>query len=252
MDKITAYRAALREITDWEPYLRANSNLPGPRGNLELVFAAAEEAAPVMIERLLANDPLRAPENTPEAFLAVCGTVALGRLLAESADEAEQARILARLRGLANDPRWRVREGVAMALQRLGDASVERLLAAIEDWAEGAPLEQRAAAAAICEPRLLRPPRHAAAALGLLDRITNRLQVSRARKSDAFQALRKGLGYCWSVAVAALPEEGKARFAAWADCPDPDVRWVLRENLKKNRLQKMDPAWTAAMKERIV
>ena len=32
----------------------------------------------------------------------------------------------------------------------------------------------------------------------------------------------------------------------WKDSPDPDVRWVLHENLKKNRLIKMDPAWVQA------
>ena len=42
-----------------------------------------------------------------------------------------------------------------MALQRLGDVDMAQLLAEMRDWAEGTPLEQRAAAAAICEPRLL-------------------------------------------------------------------------------------------------
>jgi hypothetical protein len=43
------------------------------------------------------------------------------------------------------------------------------------DWARGNPLEQRAAAAALCEPRLLREPEHAAAVLRILDEITARL-----------------------------------------------------------------------------
>ena len=42
-----------------------------------------------------------------------------------------------------------------MALQRWGDADMAGLLAAMTDWAAGNPLEQRAAAAALCEPRLL-------------------------------------------------------------------------------------------------
>lgn len=59
---------------------------------------------------------------------------------------------------------------------------------------------------------------------------------------------RKGLAYCWSVAIVANPLAGKARFEAWLADPDPDLRWMLRENLKKARLSRMDPDWFAACK----
>lgn len=55
--------------------------------------------------------------------------------------------------------------------------------------------------------------------------------------------LRKGLAYCWSVAVASCPQEGKQRFEYWLDSPDKDVRWIVRENLKKKRLWRMDADW---------
>jgi hypothetical protein len=29
----------------------------------------------------------------------------------------------------------------------------------------------------------------------------------------------------------------------WLNSPDSDVRWVMKENLKKNRLIKMDADW---------
>ena len=48
--------------------------------------------------------------------------------------------------------------------------------------------------------------------------------------------LRQALGYCWSVAAAACPPQGKRRIERWAASPDKDVRWVVRENLTKNRL----------------
>ena len=246
MDKTAAYRSVLRSLTDWEPYLRAEFGLPGPRGNLELIQAAASEATPQQIEQLLAYTPDVAPENTPSVFLAACGTVALGRLLAEGRVE-----VLPRLRTLANDPRWRIREGVAMALQRLGDADLPGLIASVRPWAQGTLFEQRAAAAALCEPRLLRTAPSARAALDLLDEITRAIPDLNDRKSAGFEALRKGLAYCWSVAVAALPEEGKPRFAAWTPSPDPDIRWILRENLKKNRLLKMDAAWVRDMQEQV-
>ena len=150
------------------------------------------------------------------------------------------------LRTLASDPRWRIREAVAMALQRWGDADMAGLLAAMADWAAGNPLEQRAAAAALCEPRLLKQPEHAAAVLrdpGWDHGVHSRRLTD--RKSDAFKTLRQGLGYCWSVAVAALPDDGKPLMEKWLVSPDPDIRWIMRENLKKNRLVRMDAAWVA-------
>ena len=132
-----------------------------------------------------------------------------------------------------------------MALQRWGDADMAGLLAAMTDWAGGNPLEQRAAAAALCEPRLLRQPEHAAAALKILDGITASVAQLIDRKSEAFKTLRQGLGYCWSVAAAALPDVGKPLMEKWFVDTDPDIRWIMRENLKKNRLVRMDTAWVA-------
>ena len=47
------------------------------------------------------------------------------------------------------------------------------------------------------------------------------------------------------MAIAAAPEPGKPAFEKWISKAgsDADVRWVLVENLKKNRLQRADPAW---------
>jgi hypothetical protein len=120
---------------------------------------------------------------------------------------------------------------------------MEALLREMEAWCAGNPLEQRAAAAALCEPRLLREERHAVQVLRILDRITASIHGFEERKSDEFKALRKGLGYCWSVAVAALPKEGKPAMERWLSSGDPDVRWIMRENLKKDRLARMDAEW---------
>jgi hypothetical protein len=273
-----SYRVALRDLpaADWEPYLLAHSNLPGPRGNLELAAAAADLGTEAQFRRWSSLGPDVAPENTPACFLAFCGVVGLGAVMARRGgfpaidapiavnkepagdgrpDIAQENPPLQVLHALASDPRWRIREGVAMALQRWGDADMAGLLAEMVDWSAGNPLEQRAAAAALCEPRLLRRPEHAAAVLKILDGITARLarplgfsetlRVSDARVSDARKTLRQGLGYCWSVAVAALPEAGKPLMEKWLVDPDPDVRWIMRENLKKNRLVRIDAAWGA-------
>jgi hypothetical protein len=63
------------------------------------------------------------------------------------------------------------------------------------------------------------------------------------RSNPDFRALRKGLGYCWSVAVAALPELGKPLMEKWLGNPDRDIQWIMKTNLKKNRLVRMDADW---------
>ena len=143
------------------------SGLPGPRGNLELAQVVADEGDAPLFERYLAYTADLAPTNSPYEFLAFCGVVGLGRLLAEG-----QSNRLETIRQCASDRRWRMREGVAMALQRLGDANMDLLVQEMQSWSTGNPLEQRAAAAALCEPRLLKHPAHAHAVLDILDRIT--------------------------------------------------------------------------------
>lgn len=245
MTKSDDYRATLRGLQDWDDYLLKESGLPGPRGNLELAQVVADEGDRERFERYLTYTANVAPTNSPYEFLAFCGVVGLGRLLAEG-DRSQ----LETLRAYASDPRWRLREGVAMALQRLGDADMDQLVAEMRAWERGNPLEQRAAAAAVCEPRLLRQPIHARAALQILDVITAGIGSISDRKEDDFVALRKGLAYCWSVAVAALPDEGKALMEKWLVNPDPDIRWIMRENLKKNRLSRMDAAWVKAWQDK--
>src|SRR5260370_8907029 len=62
--RIEGYRAELRALEDWEPYLRKHSGLPGARANLELVEAVGEEADADRLWRLSAS---------PDEFLAPCG-----------------------------------------------------------------------------------------------------------------------------------------------------------------------------------
>ena len=238
MSKISDYRARLRDLSDWEPFLLAESGLPGPRSNLELAHAVADEASEGWIRQHAVLGPQVAPVNESRGFLAMCGVIGLGRLLSEGHHD-----VLDDLKCLAEDPRWRIREAVAMALQRWGDANMDSLLEAMARWADGPPLVQRAAAAAMCEPRLLNDRRHAAEVLRLLDHITDLVVRASDRRSEDFKVLRQGMGYCWSVAIVALPQEGKKLFESWSQSTDPDVRWLIRENLKKNRLQKLDPEW---------
>ena len=242
VNKTEEYRSQLRTLTAWEPYLLRESRLPGPRGNLELAHAVAEEGDAALFWQLSKYDAERAPTNTPGEFLAFCGVLGLGKLLVEGHADALEA-----LRRHASDPRWRTREAVAMALQRLGAHDMSRLLEAVRPWVNGGLLEQRAVAAALCEPALLGDKAYARDVLDILDAITASLETTENRRNDAYRALRQGLAYCWSVAVVASPEEGKLLMEKWLTGEDPDVRWIMKENLKKQRLKRMDAAWVEHM-----
>jgi hypothetical protein len=246
MNKVEMYREKLKQLKDWEPFLLEESSLPGPRANIELAQAVSEEGDEPLLEHFLSFDASRAPVNSPEEFLAFCGVVGQGKLLAAGKQE-----VLEKLRVFAGDPRWRVREAVAMALQRFGDADMGALLNEMDTWSKGDNLLQRAVVAALCEPRLLTQPEHAESVLNILNRITELLHENEDRNNESFKILRQALGYCWSVAVAALPEAGKKAMEPWFASGDKDVKWIMRENLKKNRLVRMDADWVGHWMSRL-
>lgn len=228
VSKVDDYRTALARLTDWMRYLDVNSGLPGPRGNLELVAACGEEADITQAERLIASG---------DEFATVCGLVALGRHLGQGDDTHLRV-----LHAYAADARWRVREGVAMALQRAGDDDADRAFGIAERWASDPdPLVRRAAVAAVCEPRLLRDCAFARRALAVVDQVTSDLATSPVgdRRSPAVRTLRQALGYGWSVAVAALPSDGLPAFHRLEVSDDLDVLWIVRENRKKARLKRL-------------
>ncbi|MDR6200920.1 hypothetical protein QE374_002829 [Microbacterium sp. SORGH_AS428] len=221
---MTDWQTRLRQlpVEEWAMLLDANSDLPGPRANTALAAAFAVVADESALLVLGTRD---------DEFTAMCVATAYGA----RADEAEYA---AAALHAASDGRWRVREGVAIGLQLLGDRDFARLTEIVTAWAESDdPLVQRAAVAAICEPRLLHSPASAAVAVGVCRRATESLaQRPLAERRDAeVRTLRQALGYGWSVAVAADPASGLAAFLA-LDATDADVAWIIAENRKKRRL----------------
>src|SRR6266508_3321870 len=234
MSKTDDYRQSLKKLDDWIPFLKKESGLPGPRGNLELAYAVVEEGSKEQFENLLL---FRAEENTPEVFLVFCGVVGLGKLA------AGEPKLFDQLREYASDPRWRIREAVATGLQLTGDQDMDLLLKEMQTWIKGNWYEKRAAAATLAEPRLLKHPKHTKQVLQILDKITASMETDGNSKDESFKVLRQGMGYCWSVAVAALPDLGKLMMEKWLDTQDKDIRWIIKEHLKKDRLIKMDAGW---------
>jgi hypothetical protein len=220
--RVDSYRAELRSLKDWEPYLKKHSGLPGPRANLELVAAVVEEADPDRLWRLSASQ---------DEFLALCGTAGLGRVAL-----LEPETVMTWLRELASDARWRVREGVALALQRLGQESMPRLIAEMKVWSHDDAFVQRAVVAGLCEPAILKSNEDIVEVLAILDHITRSLAATSERRHEGFRVLRQALGYGWSVAAAAAPQNAKPYLEKWLRSSDKDVVWVMKSNLSKARM----------------
>ena len=222
---VDGYRAELRQLAEWEPYLRKHSGLPGSRANLELVQAVGDEADADRLWRMSASS---------DEFLALCGTAGLGKVALMEPDT-----VMTWLRELASDHRRRVREAVAMALQRIGRESMPHLVAEMHAWSGGDPFVQRAAAAGLAEPSLLRDSSNAVQVLEILDGITTSLAAADDRRNEGFRVLRQALGYCWSVAAAAAPDNARPYFEKWLRSTDKDVAWIMKSNLEKEGMDSL-------------
>ena len=130
--KIEYYKEKLRSINDWDSFLQEESGLPGPRGNLELAQAFADLGDENRIQNYLSIKREEAPVNSSKMFLTFCGVVGIGTLVNKG-----KLNYMKKLRLFASDPRWRIREAVAMALQRIGDLNIDFLIHEMEDWSKG-------------------------------------------------------------------------------------------------------------------
>jgi hypothetical protein len=217
--------------------LLQNSNLPGPRGNLELMYSFSKKATAGEVEECLSyiTDDLR---NSPEEFVAMCGIVGYAVANKEKLKET-----VTFLRKFASHASWRIREAVAMGIQEMTGDRLTEIMHELSGWLSGNEFEKRAVVAALCEPKLLKDKTSVSAVLSILKEITLNSFPEDRKLSDGQISLKKGLGYGWSVAVAAFPEEGKRIFENLAGNPNCHIRWIIKENLKKNRLSVMDKKW---------
>jgi hypothetical protein len=256
------------DIAALEDYLIDHSNLPSPRADLELIAAFADEVgalccAPdlslnrsyVALEWLLAELIIRYPPamfgsdpDSPLQMPQLCGLVALGEWSALfSHIESGINTLLTH----AASPLWRIREGSAMGLQRMlalaWSSTIRRLR---RQSVDAGAYAWRAIVAGVAEPPLLTSVPRALDALDLHYEALSflrRLPTS-VRRTDPAMTLRKALAYSVSVVVVPVPEIGFKQMHAWAAWNDPDITWILRENLKKNRLAKW-PDHVAALRE---
>ncbi|MHC1777235.1 MAG: hypothetical protein AB9834_17670 [Lentimicrobium sp.] len=217
--------------------LLQHSNLPGPRGNLELMYSFSKKASAREVEECLLyiTDNLR---NSPEEFVAMCGIVGFAVVNKKKLKET-----VTFLRKFASHGSWRIREAVAMGIQEMTGDRPEEMMQELSGWLSGNEFEKRAVVAALCEPKLLKDKTNVKNVLLILKEITLNSFPEEGKLTDGQTSLRKALGYGWSVVVVAFPDEGKRFFENLAGNSNRHIRWIIKENLKKNRLTLMDKKW---------
>ncbi|UCE22804.1 MAG: hypothetical protein JSV46_11520 [Candidatus Aminicenantes bacterium] len=231
-------------------YLIDNSHLPGPRANLELsgAFAdlveqhAREDPGSIWgwLNAMMAFYPEEAPVNDPKEFLPFCGVKGMAALTSACPYFLKAA--LGKLKALSEDKRWRIREAVAQGIQKLLVKERAYTLKALHSWVSTDNwLIMRAVAAGVAEPTLLKQPQITKASFELHRKILSAILDHEERHTEAFRILRKTLGYTLSVIIESDPVQGFSYLRKLAKSGDSDLRWIVNENLKKNRLLKNFP-----------
>ncbi len=137
--------AALERAIEGKPadlyrQLELQSGLPGPRVNMNLGIAFAQECARIgpKVDELtyaMANlPPDEARGASGKEFLSVCGVLGIGARATAAKENAVRDRALVLLEEKADDPRFRVRDAVPLALAMIGSKMKDELGERLEPW----------------------------------------------------------------------------------------------------------------------
>lgn len=232
-------------------YMLQESNLPGPRGNLELagyfakLFGKPEvtDTAWALLSAWVQIAEADAKTNDPHEFLPFCAVCACGAhypyAVAGRRSQSEEY-----IQSAMNDSRWRMREAAAMGLQYIGEFSFALLRPLLESWRpDSTLLEQRAFVAALAHPPLLKEESNVLYCLELADEIMKGIVSGPSKPADPehYRVLSKGLEYSLSLFVAGQPERGFAMLRGYAKTGDARMIKIVKSNLGKSRLSKKYP-----------
>jgi len=225
-----------------ERFVIENSNLPGPRANLELAFALSEVYENIeILTKWTEIDADQADVNDPRSFLPFCSAVGLGRLYTKTKDK----KIIRVLKKLASDDRWRIREAVAFGFQRIGEDNLSELKRIFSEWIEKSNnREKRAILVSLAHPKIL-DRNTSLFCFEILEDVFKNME-----RDDDFEILKKGLEFTISVYTAANPEYGFSFIEKWIG-KDKVIDEIIKSNLKKNRLLKKHPKKAGELLNRI-
>lgn len=230
---IKKLKSIINDQEKLEEFIIKNSNLPGPRGNLELAFGLAEiyDDMDTLLRWIKITED-QADVNNPKSFLAFCAAVCLGKVYARKKNK----KIINILKKLANDGRWRMREAVAFGFQNIGEHDFDELKSIFSEWIKKSNnFEKRAILVSLAHPPFLNEER-AKFCFEITDIILKQMD-----KENDFDVLRKGLDFTISVFAAANPKVGFNFIKKWIG-KNKMIDKIMKENLKKSRLARKNPA----------
>jgi len=216
--------------------LKKNSGLPGPRANLGLLDTFIRDCDQENVQDCL-SELKEDTENSPEEFVGMCGVVGYSML-----NWRDDELLVGHLRKYAIHRSWRVREAVAIAIQEIPFDTLEERTDLTRRLESIDPLVNRAIVAGLCEPRNLKKQVGSRAVIDHLQRATALLDKT-GKLTTGEESLKKALGYCWSVALVEDFEYGSKVFESLFEIKNKSTKWIIQENLKKNRLQKKYKNW---------
>jgi len=225
--------------------LMSNSKLPGRRANLELMWQFSKKATKNEIESCLSYKGCDL-DNTPEEFVVMCGVLGF---CVRNKNNPQFA--LKGIEEFANSSSWRVREASAMGIQELLTLSAEDVLQILDEWSSRNERYKRCIIAGLCEPKNLKSKDVLENAFYYLGKFTEGFDSIATKLTEDQKILRKALGYAWSVAMVEDLDQGKSLFERFVESENKNIRWIVKNNLKKNRLQKIDITWVETCLEKV-
>lgn len=238
----------INNINKLENFLVSESNLPSRRANLELAYSFADCFQILKINDIQWNllnkwidlSIKDASVDNPKEFLPFCAIQTFGSLYPHC-DTKRKEYIINILKSYANDKRWRIREAVAMAFQRIAENNFIIINEIFSNWIVNATLlEKRAIIATLAHPPILDNKDNVLFCLQITEEILTHIHTLNKdiRKTEDYRVLKKGLEYAISVFVEKLPLEGFVLLQKWGQIDDVDIKRIVTSNLGKARLTK--------------
>jgi hypothetical protein len=241
-------RAVAGNTADLFRQLELQSGLPGPRMNMNLGVAFAQECVALgakaddLAYRMAALPADEARGASGKEFVSVCGVLAIGARAASAKDAKLTDRALEMLEEKADDVRFRVRDAVPLALASLGSSMRGELADRLDGWMDRY-FHAAAVILALAEPSWLETFPHDAADVPI--------RFLRAAFELAHDAPRSAFRYPGHKAlVEALTSTPKAvarrfgpqmfdQYRAWAETVKiPELRDAIVANLADTQMKK--------------
>ncbi|MDF2695505.1 MAG: hypothetical protein K0S65_3888 [Labilithrix sp.] len=241
-------RALAGSPADLFRQLELHSGLPGPRVNTKLAMAFAHHCAQTgpkvddLIYRMANLPPDEARGASGKEFLSVCGVLAIGARAMSAKENSVRDRALVLLEEKADDPRFRVRDAIPLALAMLGTKMTAELGDRLEPWMDRY-FHAAAVLRALSEPTWLETY-----AYEEYDQPINLLHAAFVLAQEAprsafrypgHKALVEALGWVPRAVAKRFSQQMFDRYGIWAESVKvPELRDAILQNIADPQMKK--------------